>query len=119
MKITCKDDMTEAAKRISSECGCAVLVKGGHCEDNADDILFCDGVVHVFGMTKIGNRNTHGTGCTLSSAIACNLAKGMTVPEAVKRAKEYITGAISAGLDLGSGRGPLDHGYDIKTKFKI
>lgn len=119
MKITCKDDMTEAAKRISSECGCAVLVKGGHCEDNADDILFCDGEVHVFGMTKIGNRNTHGTGCTLSSAIASNLAKGMDILQAVTRAKEYITGAISAGLDLGSGRGPLDHGYDIKTKFKI
>ena len=119
MKITSQNDMIEAAKKISSECGCSVLVKGGHCEDNADDVLFCDGEVHVFEMTKIDNENTHGTGCTLSSAIACNLAKGMDVLQAVTRAKEYITGAISAGLDLGSGRGPLDHGYNIKTKFKI
>jgi len=118
-KITCQNNMVEAAKKINSECGCAVLIKGGHCEDNADDILYCDGEVHVFEMTKIDNKNTHGTGCTLSSAIACNLAKGMDIAQAVTRAKEYITGAIGAGLDLGQGRGPLDHGYDIKTKFRI
>ena len=119
MKITCQNDMIEAAKKINADSGCAVLVKGGHCGDNADDVLYHDGEVHVFEMTKIDNKNTHGTGCTLSSAIACNLAKGMDVPQAVTRAKEYITGAIEAGLDLGCGRGPLDHGYDIKTKFKI
>ena len=119
MKITSKNDMIEAAKKINSECGCSVLIKGGHSEGNSDDILFHDDEVFVFGMEKIDNENTHGTGCTLSSAIACNLAKGMDVPQAVTRAKEYITEAISAGLDLGHGRGPLDHGFDIKTKYKI
>lgn len=118
MKITTKDDMTEAAKKINSECGCSVLIKGGHNDLNCDDVLLHNGEIMVFEMQKIDNENTHGTGCTLSSAIACNLAKGMTVPEAVKRAKEYITGAIQAGLDLGHGRGPLDHGFDIKTEFK-
>ncbi len=119
MKITSKDDMRKAAEKISSGCGCSVLIKGGHSGTDADDVLLHDGEFSVFGMRKIDNPNTHGTGCTLSSAIACNLAKGMTVPDAVKRAKEYITGAIGAGLDLGRGRGPLDHGYDIKTDYKI
>lgn len=119
MKITSKDDMIEAAKKIHSECGCSVLIKGGHSEGNSDDVLFHDDEVFVFEMKKIDNENTHGTGCTLSSAIACNLAKGMDVPQSVTRAKEYITGAIGAGLDLGHGRGPLDHGFDIKTKYKI
>ena len=118
MKITTKDDMIEAAKKINAECGCSVLIKGGHTGDNADYVLLHDGEVHVFEMTKIDNINTHGTGCTLSSAIACNLARGMDIPQAVKIAKEYITGAIEAGLDLGHGRGPLDHGYDITTKYK-
>ena len=118
MKINTKEDMIEAAKKINAECRCSVLIKGGHNDPNCDDVLLHDGEVYIFEMQKIDNPNTHGTGCTLSSAIACNLAKGMTVPDAVKRAKEYITGAIRAGLDLGHGRGPLDHGYDIKTKFK-
>ena len=118
MKITTKDDMIEAAKKINAECGCSVLIKGGHSGDNADDVLLHDGEVHVFEMTKIDNKNTHGTGCTLSSAIACNLARGMDIPQAVKIAKEYITGAIETGIDLGHGRGPLDHGYDITTKYK-
>ena len=118
LKISTKDDMIEAAKKINAECGCSVLIKGGHSNTNSDDVLYHNGSVTVFEMQKIDNQNTHGTGCTLSSAIACNLAKGMDVPEAVKRAKEYITGAIRAGLDLGHGRGPLDHGYDITTEFK-
>ena len=119
MKINTKDDMVKAAEKISKECGCSVLIKGGHSKENADDVLYHDGEVYVFGMTKIDNENTHGTGCTLSSAIACNLAKGMDVPKAVTRAKEYITEAIKSGLDLGHGRGPLDHGHDNKTKYKI
>ena len=119
MKITSKDDMIEAAKKIHSECGCSVLIKGGHSEGHSDDILFHDDEVYVFEMKKIDNENTHGTGCTLSSAIACNLAKGMDVPQAVTRAKEYITEAITSGLNLGHGSGPLDHGHDIKTKYKI
>lgn len=118
MKINTQDNMIEAAKKINAECGCSVLIKGGHCGNNADDILYHDGRIFVFGSHKIDNKNTHGTGCTLSSAIASNLAKGMSLPEAVKSAKEYITGAIGAKLDLGHGRGPLDHGYDINTKFK-
>lgn len=118
LKINTKDDMIEAAGKINSECGCSVLIKGGHNESNCDDVLLHNGEVIIFEMQKIDNPNTHGTGCTLSSAIACNLAKGMEVPEAVKRAKEYITGAIKSGLDLGHGRGPLDHGYDITTEFK-
>ena len=118
MKINTKDDMVKAAGKINSECGCSVLIKGGHCGNDADDILYHDGRIFVFGSQKIDNKNTHGTGCTLSSAIASNLAKGMDLPDAVKRAKEYITGAIGAKLDLGQGRGPLDHGYDITTKFK-
>ena len=118
IKIDTKDDMINAAKKINSGCGCSVLIKGGHNVSDCDDVLFHEGKVFVFEMEKIDNPNTHGTGCTLSSAIACNLAKGMTVPDAVKRAKEYITGAIRAGLDIGRGRGPLDHGYDIKTGYK-
>lgn len=118
MKINNKDDMIKAAKVIRSTCGCSVLIKGGHSEDNSDDILYHKGEIFVFESRKINNKNTHGTGCTLSSAIACNLAKGMDLPDAVKHAKEYITGAIDSGLDLGHGRGPLDHGYDITTKFK-
>ena len=118
MKITSKDDMIKAAKMINAECGCSVLVKGGHSISDSDDVLYHDGKVYVFEAAKIDNPNTHGTGCTLSSAITCNLAKGMNLPDAVRRAKEYITGAIREGLDLGHGRGPLDHGYNITTKFK-
>lgn len=118
MKITTEDDIRKAAERISSGCGCSVLIKGGHSVSDSDDVLLHDGEFYVFGMKKIDNPNTHGTGCTLSSAVACNLAKGMTVPDAVKKAKEYITGAIRAGLDIGKGRGPLDHGYCIKTDYK-
>ena len=118
MKIKTKEDMTEAARKINRECGCDVLIKGGHTNNNSDDVLLHNGEIFIFEMPKIDNPNTHGTGCTLSSAIASNLAKGMTVPQAVRRAKEYITGAIRDGLDLGKGRGPLDHGYDIKTAYK-
>ncbi len=117
MNINTKEDMTEAAKIINRECGCDVLIKGGH-GNNADDILLHNGKIFILEMQKIDNPNTHGTGCTLSSAIASNLAKGMTVPESVRRAKEYITGAIREGLNLGKGRGPLDHGYDIRTEYK-
>jgi len=118
MKITNRSSMVAAAEKISSECGCPVLIKGGHNSEDSDDLLHCgDGAVFLEGR-KIDNPNTHGTGCTLSSAIACNLAKGMPLPSAVKKAKAYITGAIAAKLDIGHGRGPLDHGYDITTKYK-
>ena len=88
-----------------------VLIKGGHLENTAADLLYADGVNTWFETKKIDNPNTHGTGCTLSSAIASNLAKGMDVKESVKLAKDYVTGAIMDGLDLGRGRGPLNHMY--------
>ena len=87
-----------------------VLIKGGHSENTADDILYTDGIIsEIFRGNRISNKNTHGTGCTLSSAIACNLAEGYTVSESISRAKEYITGAINAQMKIGHGRGPLNH----------
>ena len=118
IKIFSREDMREAANRIYSQCGCSVLIKGGHRESDSDDLLYHQGEFYNLDSRRIDNANTHGTGCTLSSAIACNLAKGLTLPESVRRAKRYITGAIGAGLDVGKGRGPLDHGYDIKTEYK-
>lgn len=118
MKIKTGEDKLEAARIICDKGGCAVLVKGGHGTAGADDVLFEKGEYYEFPSRRIDNPNTHGTGCTLSSAIACNLAKGMRMQDAVQTAKDYVTGAIAAGLDLGRGRGPLDHGYDIKTRYK-
>ncbi len=111
--ITCREDMQKAAKKIM-EFGCkSVLVKGGHLEESADDLLCTEGKFYWFEAPKIENPNTHGTGCTLSSAIACNLALGLTLPESIRNAKEYITGALKAGLNLGKGRGPLNHCFNL------
>ena len=110
-------DMIKAAEKLSRELGCSVLIKGGHRKDSADDILFCDGRVVFFRGKRIDNPNTHGTGCTLSSAIAANLAKGYPLEKAVERAKEYISGALEAELDLGSGSGPLNHAFDLNSRF--
>ena len=91
--------------------GCAVLCKGGHQVNDANDLLYtADGPVWFKGK-RIDNPNTHGTGCTLSSAIASNLAKGETLENAVKNAKDYISGALAAMLDLGKGSGPMAHNY--------
>jgi hydroxymethylpyrimidine/phosphomethylpyrimidine kinase len=109
-----KQDMLRAAQEISALLKSAVLIKGGHLEDTADDLLYTNGKVCWFHGEKIPNPNTHGTGCTLSSAIACNLAAGCTLPEAVQNAKEYLTGALRFGLDLGHGSGPLYHMYRIQ-----
>lgn len=109
-----KQDMLRAAQEISAFLKVAVLIKGGHLEDTADDLLYTNGKVCWFHGEKIANPNTHGTGCTLSSAIACNLAAGCTLPEAVQNAKEYLTGALRFGLDLGHGSGPLYHMYRIQ-----
>lgn len=117
IKIFSRGDMAEAARRIHMNCGASVLIKGGHREYDSDDILYHHGEFYNLESGRIDNPNTHGTGCTLSSAIACNMAKGMTLPESVRRAKKYITGAIGAGLDIGHGRGPLDHGYDLKSEY--
>lgn len=118
--ISGREDLIEAAQSISETYGCAVLVKGGHLEKEsgkADDLLYADGVFCWFEGRRIDTDNTHGTGCTLSSAIASNLAKGYGLAEAVSRAKEYISGALGAMLDLGSGSGPMDHGFDIGSEF--
>ena len=110
-------DMCEAAKRIGGERGCAVLVKGGHSVSDANDLLYADGEARWFRGRRIDNPNTHGTGCTLSSAIASNLAKGFSLDESVRRAKEYISGALAAMLDLGRGRGPMNHAFDLRGEF--
>ncbi len=118
MKITSKEDMVTAAEKISNTYGCSVLLKGGHSLNDANDLLVEPGKEPVwFKGRRIANSNTHGTGCTLSSAIASNLAKGKSLEEAVKCAKNYISGALAAGLDLGKGSGPMDHGFDIAGDY--
>lgn len=106
-------DMERAAKVIGQMTK-SVLIKGGHMEGNADDLLFHEGRMHWFPGTKIDNPNTHGTGCTLSSAIACNLAQGRDLVSSIEASKAYVTGALSSGLDLGQGSGPLDHTFAIQ-----
>lgn len=106
-----REDMVKAAKVISGMTDAAVLIKGGHLKDCADDMLYHNREIKWYRQAHIDNENTHGTGCTLSSAIACGLAKGLTVEESVLDAKKYITEAIRAGLDIGRGRGPLNHMY--------
>ena len=100
--ITNADDMIKAAQIMYRHYGCAILLKGGHATGNADDLLY-DGTVHWFHASRINCTNTHGTGCTLSSAIASALCLGKTLPDAVHSAKEYVRGAMSTGLDLGHG----------------
>ena len=111
--IDTAEDMEMAAEEISRQYACAVLCKGGHSINDANDLLYSSNQATWFAGKRIANPNTHGTGCTLSSAIASNLAKGHTMAEAVKLAKEYISGALGAMLDLGKGSGPMDHGYMI------
>lgn len=117
MPIRSAADMETAAKIISETYGCAVLCKGGHNINDANDLLYANGTASWFMGKKIDNPNTHGTGCTLSSAIAANLAKGQELSEAVENAKAYISGALGAMLDLGAGRGPMNHGFDLKEKY--
>lgn len=111
MKIQSKNDMVTSAEKISKYYKGNILIKGGHLSDCADDLLYkSNGDIVWFKNIKIDNPNTHGTGCTLSSAIASNLAKGKSIEDSVKSAKEYITKAISFGLDIGHGSGSLWHG---------
>lgn len=117
MPIRAPADMEAAARKISEQYGCAVLCKGGHDLNDANDLLWKDGAGYWFNGRRINNPNTHGTGCTLSSAIAANLAKGMALEDAVRRAKEYISGALAAMLDLGHGRGPMNHLFDLKSAY--
>ncbi len=109
-KITSADDMERVAALIGTKYDTAVLCKGGHNLNDANDLLWHNGASYWFNGKRIDNPNTHGTGCTLSSAIAANLAKGTTLPDAVRNAKDYISSALEAGLNLGHGSGPLNHG---------
>ena len=108
------DDMVKAAEKISSMLDGAILIKGGHLVSTATDLLYHDGKAEWFTAERIDNPNTHGTGCTLSSAIASNLAMGYSLKESIANAKEYLTGALRAQLNLGKGSGPLEHTYIIK-----
>ena len=110
IEIKTADDMEKAAKIIFENYGCAVLCKGGHSLNDANDILF-DGEIKIFNGKKIDNPNTHGTGCTLSSAIAAGLAKNLNLIDAIDAAKKYISGALAANLNLGKGRGPMNHAF--------
>lgn len=115
--IKTEDDMVTAAKKIGDNYHCAVLLKGGHNINDANDLLYSNGEATWFKGKRINNPNTHGTGCTLSSAIASNLAKGFSLNDAVKRAKDYISGALAADLDLGKGSGPMNHAFDLQGEF--
>ena len=118
MEIKSADDMITAAKCISETYHCAVLCKGGHQLNDANDLLYQKGKEPVwFEGKRIDNPNTHGTGCTLSSAIASNLAKGRDLETSVKYAKNYISGALAAMLDLGKGSGPMDHAFAIEGEY--
>ena len=117
MKIESKADMETAAKKIGNDYHCAVLLKGGHSLCDADDLLYQNGELIWFHGERVENPNTHGTGCTLSSAIAANLAKGFPLEIAVRRAKDYISGALAAQLDLGHGSGPMNHAFDLNSAF--
>ena len=117
MTIRNAADMELAARTISERYGCAVLCKGGHQINDADDLLWRDGAGKWFRGRRINNPNTHGTGCTLSSAIASNLAKGYDLDASVERAKAYISGALAAMLDLGHGSGPMNHMFALKGEF--
>ena len=109
--------MESAARVIRDRYGCAVLLKGGHCINDANDLLLDGSGARWFTGKRIATTNTHGTGCTLSSAIAANLAKGFALPESVQRAKDYLSGALAAGLDLGKGSGPMNHAWTLTGRY--
>ena len=118
-KVEREEDMVSAAEMISETYGCAVLCKGGHSLNDANDLLvMADGTHQWFRGNRIQNPNTHGTGCTLSSAIASNLAKGYDLSESVSLAKDYISKALGAMLDLGKGSGPMNHAFAIPTESR-
>ena len=117
LAVKTKEDMVAAAKQIGDSYHCSVLLKGGHSINDANDLLYDNGEFIWFEGKRIDNPNTHGTGCTLSSAIASNLAKGFTLAESVKRAKDYISGALAEMLDLGEGSGPMDHAFDLQGEY--
>lgn len=113
LMITSKEDMQKAALEISQYFQGHILIKGGHLQDSADDLLYSNGTFTWYTSERIDNENTHGTGCTLSSAIACNLAAGHDIKKSIFLAKEYLTGALRDELNLGQGNGPLNHCYQL------
>lgn len=115
--VKTKNDMLESAKKMSRLYGCAVLVKGGHCVKDATDLLYESGEEMWIEGKRIDNPNTHGTGCTLSSAITANLAKGLCLYDSVLKAKHFINGALNSMLDLGKGSGPMNHAFDVESQF--
>jgi hydroxymethylpyrimidine/phosphomethylpyrimidine kinase len=118
MAIKNESDMILAGKIISNKFNCAVLCKGGHSIENPNDLLYQNGEYYWLYGKRIANNNTHGTGCTLSSAIAANLAKNYDMYESVRKAIEYVSGALSAMLDLGKGSGPMNHAFNLEGSFK-
>ena len=117
IQISDVDTMEKAARLIGERYGCAVLLKGGHRVQDADDYLWQPSGDRWFHGVRIDNPNTHGTGCTLSSAIASNLAKGLPLEQAVEEAKAYLSGALGAMLDLGKGSGPMNHAFAIAGTY--
>ncbi len=111
VRIKTTKDMIRAAEAIAANFNGSILIKGGHMEAHANDLLYTNGKIIWFEGMRVDNPNTHGTGCTLSSAIASNLAMGYDLPLSIKKSKAYLTGAISDQLDIGKGRGPLNHMY--------
>jgi len=118
LKIKDDKDMQKSAKVIADNFDVNVLLKGGHAINDANDFLLVDGNSIWIKGDRIDNKNTHGTGCTLSSAIAANLAKNKSIEEAVRLSKKYLEGALKDGLDLGKGSGPMNHAFDIKEEYK-
>lgn len=116
--IKTAQEMEKAAIFLENKLHTNVLIKGGHLEGKADDLLYSEGYMLWFPGEKVNNPNTHGTGCTLSAAMACHLADGASIAESVRLAKQYVTGALTYGLNLGKERGPLHHGYEL-TKEHI
>lgn len=119
ISITTKEDMEMAASEIANEYKGAILIKGGHLKESSDDLLYMNGQIHWFNEENVNNPNTHGTGCTLSSAIACNLAMTKDMKENVLASKKYITGALKANLNLGNGSGPLNHCWNLCLSSQI
>lgn len=114
MEIHSKEDMELVANKLYEMTKAPILLKGGHSINDANDLLFYNNTKKWFEGNRIDTKNTHGTGCTLSSALACNLAKGYSLEESVSNAKKYISMALSTDLDLGKGSGPLNHMVKIE-----
>lgn len=117
LAVNSRETMVQAARALHVAAGVSVLAKGGHFGEDASDLLVTADEEKWFAAPRIDNSNTHGTGCTLSSAIASNLAKGFPLAEAVGLAKSYLTGVLLSGLNLGKGSGPLNHGWALQGDF--